>query len=293
MEIIISLIALVLIITIFDYASAKSWQQASSSNRNEIVFEHRNKSYGAYTLRKEYDKKMMIIIFSLLGAIALLYTAWMIYKSIPEVKPPVPPVDTTQMTVPAPPAEDEIPPPPPPPEDDIPPPVEETVAFIAPVVTDDPEQETEVTIPDDNIKADTKTEKGVGDGFEEYGEPPVDDPDAPDIVPVKEPEPETFVDEEAEFPGGYPAMMAFIQKNLVFPETAIENGVQGKCFLRFVVSVNGTISSVQVTKGVPDCPDCDKAAIKAIRSMPNWKPGKLNGRSVSSYCSIPINFAIE
>ena len=147
--------------------------------------------------------------------------------------------------------------------------------------------------PDDNIKADTKTEKGVGDGFEEYGEPPVDDPDAPDIVPVKEPEPETFVDEEAEFPGGYPAMMAFIQKNLVFPETAIENGVQGKCFLRFVVSVNGTISSVQVTKGVPDCPDCDKAAIKAIRSMPNWKPGKLNGRSVSSYCSIPINFAIE
>jgi protein TonB len=289
---IISLIVLVLIITIYDYASARSWQQASSSNRNDLVFEHRNKSYGAYTLRKEYDKRMMIIIFSLLGAIALLYTAWMIYKSIPEVKPPPPPVDTTQMTVPAPHAEDEIPPPPPPPEDDIPPPVEETVAFIAPVVTDDPEQETEITIPDDKIKADTKTEQGVGNGFEEYGEP-VDDPDEPEIVPDKEPEPETFVDEEAEFPGGYPAMMAFIQKNLVFPETAIENGVQGKCFLRFVVSVNGTISSVQVTKGVPDCPDCDKAAIKAIRSMPNWKPGKLNGRSVSSYCSIPINFAIE
>ena len=88
-------------------------------------------------------------------------------------------------------------------------------------------------------------------------------------------------------------MMAWISKNLVFPLTAIENNVQGKCFLRFVVSVSGTISNVTVTKGVPDCPECDKAAVKAIRAMPNWKPGKLNGRSVSSYCSIPINFAIE
>ena len=106
-------------------------------------------------------------------------------------------------------------------------------------------------------------------------------------------EPETFVDEEAEFPGGYPTMMAWISKNLVFPLTAIENNVQGKCFLRFVVSVNGNISSIAVTKGVPDCPECDKAAINVIKSMPNWKPGKLNGRSVSSYCSIPINFAID
>ena len=55
---IISLIVLVLIITIYDYASARSWQQASSSNRNELVFEHRNKSDGAYALRKDYDKRM-------------------------------------------------------------------------------------------------------------------------------------------------------------------------------------------------------------------------------------------
>ena len=124
------------------------------------------------------------------------------------------------------------------------------------------------------------------DGLFEYEE-------TKSIITAQESEPETFVDEEAKFPGGYPAMMAFIQKNVVFPETAIEMGVQGKCFLRFVVNINGTISEVQVTKGVPNCPDCDKSAIKAIRAMPNWEPGKLNGRSVSSYCSIPINFAIE
>lgn len=106
-------------------------------------------------------------------------------------------------------------------------------------------------------------------------------------------DPETFVDEEAEFIGGYHAMMDWIQKNLVRPETAIENNVQGRCFLRFVVSIDGNISSVYVTKGVPDCPECDKAAVKAMNSMPIWKPGKLNGRSVSSYCSIPINFTID
>jgi uncharacterized protein (TIGR02145 family) len=104
---------------------------------------------------------------------------------------------------------------------------------------------------------------------------------------------ETFVDEDAEFPGGHPAILAWIQKNLVFPEKAIENNIQGKCFLRFVVSVDGSISSLTVTKGVPNCPECDKAAIMAIKSMPNWEAGKINGRSVPSYCSIPINFAID
>lgn len=282
---VISLIVLVLIITIYDYVSAKSWQQVSSPNRNDLVFANRNKSYGAYVLRNEYDKRMMIIIISLLLFISLAYGAWMIYKSIPEVVPPIPPVDTTQMTVPAPPVE-EVPPPPP---EDIPPPVEETVAFMPPIVVDIPvEDEMPIQEEMEEVKAATETQTGNGDEFA----PPVDE-SGPPVVEIKEAEPETFVDEEAEFPGGYPAMMAFIQKNLVFPETAIENGVQGKCFLRFVVSVGGSISSVQVTKGVPDCPECDKAAVKAIRSMPNWKPGKLNGRSVSSYCSIPINFSIE
>ena len=283
MSAIICLILLVLIVTLYDYVSSKSWEQVSSTQRNNLVFENRNKSYGAYSLRNDYDKRMIIITFSLLLLISLLFGAWRIYKSIPEVIPPAPPVDTTQMTIPAPPVDD-VPPPPP---EDIPPPVEKTVAFMPPIVVDIPvEDEIPIQEEVEETKVDTKTQEGSGDEFA----PPTDD--GPPIDDT-EPEPETFVDEEAEFPGGYPAMMAWIQKNLVFPETAIENNVQGKCFLRFVVSVNGNISSVTVTKGVPDCPECDKAAVKAIKAMPNWKAGKLNGRSVSSYCSIPINFAIE
>ena len=281
---IICLILLVLIVTISDYVASKSWEQVSSSQRNDLVFENRNKSYGAFSLRNEYDTSVIIITFSLLFLFSTFFVSWRIYKSIPEVIPPAPPVDTTQMTIPAPPVDD-VPPPPP---EDIPPPVEETVAFMPPIVVDIPvEDEIPIQEEVEDTKVDTKTQEGNGDEFA----PPTDD--GPPIDDTKEPDPETFVDEEAEFPGGYPAMMAWIQKNLVFPETAIENNVQGKCFLRFVVSVNGNISSVTVTKGVPDCPECDKAAIKAIKAMPNWKAGKLNGRSVSSYCSIPINFAIE
>ena len=112
MSAIIYLILLVLIVTLYDYVSSKSWEQVSSTQRNDLVFENRNKSYGAYSLRNEYDKRMMIITFSLLLLISLLFVAWRIYKSIPEVVPPAPPVDTTQMTIPAPPVDD-VPPPPP------------------------------------------------------------------------------------------------------------------------------------------------------------------------------------
>ena len=233
------------------------------------------------------------IMFLLFLSISLIYGSWVVYKNLPEEAKVIPPVDTTQMSIPAPPLDEEEPPPPPPP-DEPPPPVEETFKFVAPVVSDEEVAE-EVYIPVDDQKVSTETVEGTKESFEdeenEIFAPPEDN------GPVVQDKPkeviETFVDEEAGFPGGYPAMMAWIQKNLVFPETAIENNVQGKCFLRFVVSVDGNISSVTVTKGVPDCPECDKAAIKAIRSMPKWTAGKLNGRSVSSYCSIPINFAIE
>ena len=293
MEVIITLIAIVFIISLYDYYSSRSWQQVSSAERNDLVFERRNQDYGAYEIRKKYDKRLLFIMLSVFLSISLIYGSWVIYKNLPEEAKVVPPVDTTQMSIPAPPLDEEEPPPPPPP-DEPPPPVEETFKFVAPVVSDDQVAE-EVYIPMEEEKVSTETVEGPKESFEdeenEIFAPPEDN------GPVVQDKPkeviETFVDEEAGFPGGYPAMMAWIQKNLVFPETAIENNVQGKCFLRFVVSAYGNISSVTVTKGVPDCPECDKAAIKAIRSMPNWKAGKLNGKSVSSYCSIPINFAIE
>jgi protein TonB len=101
-----------------------------------------------------------------------------------------------------------------------------------------------------------------------------------------------FVDEIAEFPGGKTAMNAFLASNIKYPETAIKLGLQGKCYLKFVVSENGNVSNVNVVKGVTDCPECDKEAIRVVRSMPNWKPAKMNGKAVNSFYTLPVSFKL-
>jgi protein TonB len=103
----------------------------------------------------------------------------------------------------------------------------------------------------------------------------------------------SFVDEDPEYPGGYAAMMAFIQKNFHYPQVAIENNIQGKCYVKFIVSANGCIGSVQVERGIRNCPECDKEAVRVIRMMSGWLPGKINGKSVSTLYRMPINFALE
>jgi protein TonB len=282
MGVIISLIVIVAIITLYDYFAAGKWQQVTSVSRNSLVFENRNQEYGAYVLRKDYDKNLMWIMFALFLTIAIAYGSYMIYKSIPEVVVPPPPVDTSQFVVPAPP-EEEVPPPP---KEELPPPMEKTVAFIAPVVVDI-EVDEEVVIVDPDVKVSTVT----NDVEEENWSPPVVGEEK--VTETKAPEVYTFVDEEAEFAGGFPAMMAFIQKHIVYPETAKEANIQGKCYLKFAVASDGSISGVQVVRGIPGCPECDKAAMKVVREMPKWKAGKINGKSVSSWFQMPINFTLE
>lgn len=100
------------------------------------------------------------------------------------------------------------------------------------------------------------------------------------------------VDEPAEFPGGMSAMRMYLAERLTYPQTAIEKGIQGTTYLRFVVSKTGNISNVSVMRGVHDCPECDKEAERVVRSMPNWKPGKLNGTIVHSWYNLPVRFKL-
>ena len=113
--------------------------------------------------------------------------------------------------------------------------------------------------------------------------------------PTEAAAPEIFVvvEEPAEFPGGFAAMMKFIQQNVQYPAMAREAGISGKCHLKFVVDENGSISNVEILKGVPGCGDCDKEAIRVVKSMPKWKPGKQTGRAVKVYYNLPINFKIQ
>lgn len=103
---------------------------------------------------------------------------------------------------------------------------------------------------------------------------------------------DNILEEPAEYPGGRAALMKFLQNNLTYPQTAIESGLQGKCYLRFVVAKDGAISNVTVVKKVPDCPECDEEAIRVVKMMPKWIPGKAKGKAVNSYFNLPINFKL-
>lgn len=112
-------------------------------------------------------------------------------------------------------------------------------------------------------------------------------PDQPDLTIHK------VVDENPRFPEGDAALKQFIATNLKYPERAKELGIQGKCYLTFVVSETGQCSDFKVLRGVPDCPECDKEAVRILKLMPNWVPGKLNGKNVRSYYNLPVKFSLE
>ncbi len=100
-------------------------------------------------------------------------------------------------------------------------------------------------------------------------------------------------DEPANFPGGMSAARIFITTNLNYPQNAKENGIEGKCYLKFIVSESGNISNIKVVRGVQDCPECDQEAIRLLKSMPKWEPGKVNGKPVHSTFTLPVQFKLN
>jgi protein TonB len=102
----------------------------------------------------------------------------------------------------------------------------------------------------------------------------------------------TLLDESAEFPGGRDKLQEFLKVNLIYPKEALELGLEGKCYLELIVSDSGKISTIKVLRGVPDCPECDTEAIRLIKSMPDWLPGKNNGKPVNSVFNLPVAFKL-
>jgi TonB family protein len=100
--------------------------------------------------------------------------------------------------------------------------------------------------------------------------------------------PLTTKEQMPEFQGGQSAMMAFIQKNLQYPAMAVEDGIEGKVIVGFTINEQGAVTNTLVQKSVH--PLLDKEAIRIIKSMPLWKPGKQNGKIVSCNYNLPINF---
>jgi protein TonB len=86
-------------------------------------------------------------------------------------------------------------------------------------------------------------------------------------------------------------MQRFIQNNIQYPQKAIEQNIQGKVLVKFVVEKDGTVSYAEIKKGVD--PLLDKEALRVVRSMPKWEPAYKKGKPVRDFCHLPINFRLD
>lgn len=282
------IIAVVASISLYDFFNTRSWQQVTSNERNDTVFKERNREYGAFMIRRDYDKRVMIIVLSLVGGMGVLYattrgtikkvalkapTKEILLTFDPNQKPvetPALPETRPEQTSSAP-----------------------ATAFTEPVITDHDPIDGPQLPPDDG--SNVGAVPGIGDpGFTAGppGPPSIGDPGILPPTPPVSPT-EIYVDEPAEYPGGRGAMLSYLSGNINYPQIAIELGLEGKCYLKFIVSKTGNISEVTVQRGVPDCKECDKEAVRVVKGMPDWKPGKIKGKPVDSYFNLPVAFTFQ
>ena len=266
-----------------------SWTNVISESRNELVFENKNKVYGAYDLRKKYNRTVTIALIITSLSFAFIVCFPMILDWIQQKEEEVVlPVDNTLVDLTAPPPIDETEPPPPPPP---PPPVMETVKFTPPVVTDEEVVEDPPPIQtEETPQISTVTQEGTGDD-----EIIIPEASTGVVEPVKE-EIFTIVEQMPEFPGGAAAMMKWIKdkiESIGYPQMEKEAGISGTCYVTFVVDKEGNVTDAKVLRGVSGGPGYDKVALQVVKAMPKWGAGKQNGRSVSVQYNLPIKFTIR
>lgn len=97
-----------------------------------------------------------------------------------------------------------------------------------------------------------------------------------------------FVEEQPEFPGGTTKLMQFINANLTYPDSVPMIGMQGMVIARFIVGSDGSIRDIKIQRSLGK--EFDEATIAALKKMPKWKPGMVNGKPVSSFMTIPVKF---
>jgi TonB family protein len=101
----------------------------------------------------------------------------------------------------------------------------------------------------------------------------------------------TIVEEMPAFPGGEEARSKFIAENIVYPQQAAENGIQGTVYLSFIVNTKGTIDKIKILRGIGG--GCDEEALRVMKLMPRWKPGRQNGKTVSVLYNMPVYFKLK
>lgn len=260
-------------------------QKILTADLDDLVFEGRNKSYGAYELRQKYGRHIILALLISTGLYLVAFvTPYLVTLLTPEPKvEPKKEIKYTELSEP-PPIDKNTPPPPPP---DLPPPPPKTIKFTPPVIKPDEEvKDEDIPPPMEEIqKAEVSTVTEV-DPNASY------DFSAQETQVVEEKKPEIFmyVEQMPEFPGGQTELIKYLQKNLRYPAAARENGIEGKVVLQFVVDESGKISDLQVVRDIGG--GCAEEAERVVRNMPPWKPGKQNGNAVKVYFKLPVTFKL-
>ncbi len=259
-------------------------QKDSAAPMDEIVFEHRNKNYGAYVLRKMYRKHLtralLIAIAILLAGLAYpLVSSYYAQRRAKYIEKQAS-AEFIDLNKP----KEEAPPPPPPPP---PPPaaLEQKVKFVAPVVTtEEVVEDADVFNQDDLAKNTTNEPVAV---VEEAAPVAVQE-----VIEVEEAKPVfTIVEEMPSFPGGDGERNKFLAENIKYPQQALENNIQGTVYVAFVVDSKGNVTDVKVMRGIGG--GCDEEAVRVVKMMPQWHAGKQNGKQVRVLFNMPVYFKIQ
>ena len=148
------------------------------------------------------------------------------------------------------------------------------------------EEEPPPEVPkDDKADISTKTQEGDINAKAVVEEPVVTE------KAVEEPKIFSFVEQNPEFPGGDVELIKFLQKNIQYPQMERDNDIQGKVLLRFVVREDGSVSDVTVARSVS--PGLDKEAVRVVKLLPKFKPGKQQGKAVPVYFNLPVVFKLQ
>lgn len=151
-----------------------------------------------------------------------------------------------------------------------------------------PKQTTQIQVVEDDVEVEDveiNAEVDQNEVIEEYIAPEVEEEE------VVEAEIFTIVEEMPEFPGGMAKLADYLAKNIKYPQMARESGIQGRVFVNFVIEPDGHVSNVNVMRSLGG--GCDEEAIRVVKSMPKWKPGKQRGKPVRVSYILPVNFKLQ
>ena len=268
---------------------------------SDLMFENRNKEYGAYVLRRQTTSRNIksIIAVLILFAIVMVYmvakNAYDDYQKAHMAQTQVTELTALQEQKKEAKVErkeivkqEKV--------EQVVEKVKSSIKFTAPVIKKDDEVRPEDEMKSQDEIMNSKVAVGFANviGNDESGEV-LKAKEALVTEPVKPKEEENkvfdVVEQMPSFPGGMAALMAYLQKSIKYPPVAEENGIQGRVVCTFVVERDGSVTDVKVAKSVD--PSLDKEAVRVVSAMPKWIPGKQNGRSVRVKYTLPVTFRLQ